>query len=350
VDAQASDQRRYQRFTAEISATLRLKDETRELNTVDVSRHGAFFRTTTPRPVRELVQVRFHAPTGDVDVMCMVVRSFPEDSPGPVGPGMGVDFFAISKEAKDNWDAFIRDVQIRGGPRMAASHGAGNNGAAAKPATPPPTPPDDTPMDDDAMGNDSRPCFMLRIPDREKLRGFLGREVSAGGMFLPTPVLRDTGEIVDLVLVHPESGEDFHLEGKIVRVTEHEDARRRGMSIRFHRLTGDVLSGLTRFIEGEDVLELTETIEPKPATVSADELRRRVTDDPDNPAHHHALGVHLLSIGDAQVAIDALTRALILGPDSPGVHEALSRAHLEIGDNARSDAHKRVAKALQEIA
>ena len=108
------ENRRFPRYVAAISVSARRKNIYDALTTADVSRHGAFVLTDAPRGERELVQLIFRTPHGDVEAMCMVARAFrPGDGRAP---GMGVDFFALSKEAKNVWEAFIHDLKVRGTP------------------------------------------------------------------------------------------------------------------------------------------------------------------------------------------------------------------------------------------
>lgn len=355
----SAEQRRYPRFPAAIECTLKLRDGTRKLVTANVSRHGAFLRTDEPRPERELIQIRFDTPETAVEAMCMVVRAFPAAAPSPAGPGMGVDFFAISREAKNLWDAFIQDCRSRGfGPGV----------------RPDGRPIDDTKVDelieideaDEVIEIDGHneivarkedgdagrknlhqhACFLVQMSSKEQMRDFLSVDINQGGMFLRTPLLRVRGETVDLLIVHPESGEEFHINGKVVRVTEHEDGSRRGLGIRFERLSGRKLQALTDFIEtGHNSLDAERGLDKDEYS----HLQRATERTPESAAAHLDLGLYLVEHGQPSKAIVALNKAVTIAPDRPAIHNALARAYEATDDGRRATAHRRVAHALDAL-
>lgn len=329
------DRRRFPRVEIAIPVVIRRRGDTERLVTRDVSRHGAFVRTDQPRTERELVQLAFVLPTGEsLDVMCMVARSIPPALADARGPGMGVDFFALSKEAKDRWDAFVRDVSL---PLVRGTR------------VPPPPPPDDdvdeAPVRREHVRFDA--CFLVRMKDKAGLREFLTRDVSQGGMMLKTPLLRDVGTRIGLILVHPETDEEFALEGTVVRQVQSDEPKDRGLGIRFEGLDTERQQRLARFIEtGVEALEVQE----QPDAGALLELQRACEEEPDVAETHEALGVFLLERGDLSGAVLALSRALLLAPDAASVHEALASAYLELGDVARASAHERVFVGLTRYA
>lgn len=354
--SEARDQRRYPRFEAAIPCTLKLRDGPLRLMTADISRHGAFLRTDAPRPERELIQIHFDTPVGELDAMCMVVRAYPISSPGPRGPGMGVDFFAISKEAKDLWDGYVADVKIRGhdkGTKLNAALAPPSGVAPDASATtetsapsPPPTSPASTTsgrMPVERKHVRQKACFLVRMADKSRLRDFLSTDVSHGGMFLKTPVLRAMGDLVELVILHPETQEEYALAGTVVRVVDHEDSKRRGLGIRFDPLDGQRLQHLVEFIEtGADALRAQQATGEHRLV----ELQQKAQKEPDSADLQLSMGVTLLERGDGPGAVSALTKALVLTPDRVEVHRALEHAYRVVGDPKRSSAHARVADAL----
>lgn len=464
------ERRRFPRYDVEVKAILRKKGGDVHLLTVDVSRHGAFLRTETPAPVRQLVQVRFRLPDGEIDAMCMVARWLGADTPR--GPGMGVDFFALSKDAKNLWERFIGDLRARdnavgfeamstgslppartnavsaaaqgvalpsslGVPSVASvvqpdvvgangvptwmapnsvtgevkvRHGggmtsstlpvttppmnavplpgqplitsAGGNAGSLPPsalaaptwppqaatsapsvpplplapslthdvqmqlaqvasqARPPPPPDDDIPV---VTGNADGHVVILRLPDRDQLRGFVANEVERGGMFLKTPLIKEVGEKVDVLLVHPESDEEFRLDGTVVRRVITGPVENRGLGIFFRALSKQQTEQLNEFIEsGIEVVELGTPISQRQI-----DLEAAVAREPDSAEALEALGSFLLDEeGDLGGALTALTRALVLGPSQLSIHASLARAYRRIGDPVKVRAHERVAEAL----
>ena len=400
------ERRRFPRYDIEMPAILRKKVGDLHLVTADVSRHGAFLRTDQPAPVRQLVQVRFHLPEhGAIDAMCMVARWLrPEDARGP---GMGLDFFALSKDAKAAWERFVADlrardsaigfvsfspplgspprspsepalaaatstvtatgipdwlatnsisgeVKLRGpvpsllGPSLITMGPVPSSGVApstwlpqpAQRQPPPPPNDDDLPvMRADADGS----VVMLRLPDLDQLRAFVAHEVEHGGMFLKTALQKEIGEKIDFVIVHPDSDEEFCLDGTVVRRVVTGPAPARGLGIFFRSLSAQGRQQLLEFVEtGNEVIEIGTPLNDRHAALEA-----AVTREPDSAEIQEALGTYLLDEeGDLGGALTALTRALMLGPSQVSIHASLARAYRRIGDPLKVSAHERVAAAL----
>lgn len=344
--SESREQRRYPRYEAAVTCTLKLREGPLTLLTADVSRHGAFLRTDAPRPERELIQIHFATPVGPVDALCMVVRRYPLESPGARGPGMGVDFFAISKDAKDLWDTFVADLKIRRGTALLSPPaGAPTPPAPEREADRRPLPKTASRAPVERQHVRQKACFLVRMADKSRLRDFLSTDVSQGGMFLRTPVLRALGDLVEMVLVHPETQEEFPLTGHVVRVVEHDDQRRRGLGIRFEPLTGERLEQLVTFIEtGAAALRALEATGEHRLV----ELQKKAAEEPSSADTQLAMGVTLLERGDVAGAVSALTKAVVLAPDRVEVHRALEVAYRIITDEGRARAHARVAEALEE--
>jgi Tfp pilus assembly protein PilZ len=409
-DAGGRDKRRFPRFDVSIPVIQRRKGGDVTLRTVDVSRHGAFVRLDPPLPLRQLVQLRFRLPElGDVDAMCMVARSLGRDHPR--GPGVGVDFFALSKEAKNTWERFITNVKtgalesdqaftptgptlVQGYPLFpsappqtsgsasvrasapeiplahappswlettaplatASAPAAGARGPVTSMmaalqltpepvpppralATPPPPPVDDGPPSAPNEGA----VVMLRVPDRESLRALVQRDIARGGMFLKTPLVKEVGEKIAVVIVHPETDEEFHLDGTVVRRVLTGPPDQRGLGIFFRALAPEREAHLHDFVDGGfEVVELG-----TPVTQMQLDLEAAVAREPDSAEALEALGVYLLDDeGDLGGALTALTRALVLGPSVVSIHASLARAYRKIGDTVKVRSHERVAESL----
>jgi hypothetical protein len=430
------DRRRFPRYDVAVKVIVRKKTGDIQLVTADVSRHGAFIKSDTPVPIRQLVQVRFRLPEGECDAMCMVARWLGPDSPR--GSGMGVDFFALSKDAKNLWERFIQELRARDagqpfqpmstgsftsapsiatGVALPSTHGVplppppsepesiGDNGlpswmspstvtgqphtrrnSNSYPPSPPPLPgqtlvagpapssalapptwppqlaqastplheiaplgarrPPPPPNDDDlpvVSGKDEGDIVMMRFPDRDQLRGFVANEVERGGMFLKTPLIKEVGEKVDVLLVHPETEEEFRLDGTVVRRLITGPAEARGLGIFFRALSPEQNAQLAEFVEsGIEVVELGSPISQRQV-----ELEAAVAREPDSAEALEQLGSYLLDEeGDLGGALTALTRALVLGPSQVSIHASLARAYRRIGDPVKVRSHERCAEAL----
>jgi Tfp pilus assembly protein PilZ len=427
------DRRRFPRYDVEIPVKMKRKGVDVRMMTADASRHGAFIRTDEPGSIRQLVQLTFLLPDhGPIDAMCMVARVLGPDSAR--GTGMGVDFFALSKQAKQKWERFVADLKARdaslgfdthhtptgsvalppnlgvpipaqgdappGMPEWLATTsvtgritvrdkreekpqagvplppGVAEAANAALPPMPPvvtgslleiesgppmvppwtppeppepeiiseesaapPHPPDDEVGAQMAQGS----VLMLRLGSRENLQRFIENEVERGGLFMKTPLVKELGDKVDIVLVHPESDEEFHLEGTVVRRVITGPADQRGLGIFFKALSPESHAKLVDFVDsGIEVVELGQIVSDRQL-----ELEAAVAREPDSAEALEALGSYLLDEeGDLGGALTALTRALVLGPSQISIHASLARAYRKIGDQVKVRAHERVAEAL----
>lgn len=345
---QRRDQRRFPRYAVQIPVLVHRRGSDVTITTADVSRHGAFLRTTERLPLRQLVQLRFRCPgVGDVEAMCMVARLVGAEHPR--GPGAGVDLFALSKDAKKAWEHFIAELRAHDTfadplPRTTtpfARVSALSVGTEAAPAPPPvaiaPS------VDEHGRATTHGSVVMMRFPDVSTLRYFLTTDLERGGTFLYTPLVKEVGQKIDVVMLHPETDDEFHLEGTVIRrvISGPDDAR--GLGIFFKALTTATREQLEDFAAGGiEVVDLANVVTDRQL-----ELELAVAREPDSAEALEALGSYLLDeANDLGGALTSLTRALVLGPSVVSIHASLARAYRKIGDTVRVRAHERVAEAL----
>jgi len=89
----------------------------------------------------------------------------------------------------------------------------------------------------------------VRLRDRERMRDFYTHDISTGGMFLKTPLLKEHGEDLDIVLIHPETKEEFPLEARVVRVVNSMNREQKGMAVEFLDVSEEKKKSLREFIE-----------------------------------------------------------------------------------------------------
>ena len=144
--------RRFPRYALELPVVLKDKRITIDMVTGDVSRHGVFLRTDNPKPTRQLVQLTITLPDeGTVEAMGVVARAVTPEDEAKSGPGMGIDFFALSSSAKNVWDGFILGMKDET-PEDARLEGAG--GEPEAPEADGDEPLDAAPVDDDGADGD----------------------------------------------------------------------------------------------------------------------------------------------------------------------------------------------------
>ncbi len=244
------DQRAFTRYDACLKVVTKEAGKEQFLQTANVSRSGAFVYTEHPRPLGFLVKLAFELPDQSVvSVMAKVARSIlPEESEQC---GMGVAFFCLDKDHKHCWDSYILGLRAPKAPVVPLSL-----------ETPLPEHTVDRTSTDESESSDEdhsqKPAgsrshkrhvtsFLVRLKDRERLHQFFTEDISAGGMFLKTPLLKREGEEVELILVHPETEDEFRMSGFVRRVVK-GSIRERGMGIEFAPLSKKTLKALHEFI------------------------------------------------------------------------------------------------------
>jgi len=396
------EKRRFPRYIIALPVRLKHGRTAVDLVTADVSRHGAFIRTDSPKGSRQLVQLTFRLPSAQiVDVMGMVARAVRPEDKAVSGPGMGIDFFALSARAKDYWNEFVfhlREEARWAEERAAAGEAAGDEdrdedepgkGAAEPTGTglagtgllvdqdfeqipevsdifeevpaeasipegredeiPPPLSPDDHAAAPSAPTRRRAPryaaSFLVRLKDKTRLKKFYTKDISTGGMFLKTPLLKKVGDEVEVILVHPETDQEFQLAGTVVRVVATVSEASQGMGIKFHELDEEQQQALIEFIEtGLDVLE--PRLAPEEQQIV--DLRSAVSVAPDSPRAHTALAAKLLEEReDPESAAQEYEKALELDPDYIPAHRGLQIAYGLIGKVDQAYHHLREVKRLK---
>jgi c-di-GMP-binding flagellar brake protein YcgR len=92
---------------------------------------------------------------------------------------------------------------------------------------------------------------MVRFRNTKRLEEFISQNLSTGGMFLSTPVLKPEGEKVSVVVIHPISGKDFSIDAEVVRVNRlPTETEAKGMALQFLNLVDDKKNELESFLKG----------------------------------------------------------------------------------------------------
>jgi len=394
----SDDKRRVPRYSVSLPVRIRLKRSTVEMLTSEVSRHGVFVRSDDPIPVRHLVQLTLTLPDSKiVEVMGMVARIVRPGEDEPSGPGMGIDFFAMSAAAKTHWAEFIyrlRQEALELEQRIEAEE---SSESGPEPQLPEATGtglagtgllvnPDDADIpglaeifeeipeaviipdgrDEEVppaliVGDGDEPippepvrrraprytaAFLVRLKDQNLLKTFYTTDISTGGMFLKTPLLKRAGDVVELYLVHPETDQEFKLSGTVKRVVSEAAVTEQGLGIELDPLDDDLRWTLINFIEtGVGAFEPSEAPEKQMLEI----LRSAIELAPDHPRAHAALAERLLEDHeDAEGAIEAYENALDLDPDFLPAHRGLRIAYGMLGDAERVQHHLREVKRIRQ--
>lgn len=152
----------------------------------DISRHGMFLRAADPPRERFLVKLTITLPDGPLEATAFVSRRTAAGDDA----GVGVQFFALSAEAKARWDGFIGS--LAGTP---ADLESGRDPVRAGSST-----------------------FLIKLRNVERMVDFFERNVRRGRVLMNTPLLREVGSPVALIVIHPDSEREFMFQATVDRV------------------------------------------------------------------------------------------------------------------------------------
>ena len=381
------DLRRCERLPAKLQIELRSGGRRVQCLSRDVSRHGLFILTETPPSERQLLALRITLPdfTTPVEVVGSVAHRVTTDDSIRTGAqaGMGIGFFALSGEAKARWDNYIESLVTHAGGKV------------------------ELPI----AKSTSRPTFLLRLRDLNRLQEFRERELRLGSMFLTTPVLRAVGDVVQLIIIHPITDQEFGLTASVTATSQGSPTEPKGMSLKISQLDSDRDLAFDAFVAGEEPLpeapaaappvapeEPTQLV-PNPLLVAATaapapsvapaiptpapmpvapaqtsppplprppapppppptqpgvdpnaELRSAVDRDPDSLGPRLRLGAALAkSPTTAAEAIALLSSILEREPQHPLAHGSLALAHAQLGETSEAERHLTRALRLGHV-
>lgn len=264
------EKRRQPRIQVQIPVTLLESGGDRVLRATDVSVRGFFIKTDAPKPIRRLVRMRVPVGDEELQILGMVVhRIIPWTArQRNVPPGMGVQLYGLGPIAKEKWSAWVQELIAR----YPAPQGGEQYGGALPGIQPPPPPvlrrPGSSTEPVDAirrLHKRYRMAWQARI-----LRGDVAEEthtlnISLGGAFLLSQQSFQMGERFPISLIHPTDGEEFHLDGEVLRVIG-PPSPQAGVALQFHT---DEQERLDKFIqdgipeeEEDDALTLLEEDDP----------------------------------------------------------------------------------------
>jgi Tfp pilus assembly protein PilZ len=255
-------ERRDKRFRTQLPVRTRINGRLLSLLTDDVSFRGMFLCTESPPPVRQLIRIETILPPNNVPFAThgMIVFAIGKDDPGGRAPGVGLQFYGMGDERRV-WESFIQFVQRASDPvpdrrsgeveivpqetrdpvrRSASATFAPVVRATMMPpakmpraSVPPPLPADRAPAGPlpfrVALGSGAHESrrfhrfpIVLEVWPRnlDDLMRMYSRDVSVGGMFLPTAREIPVGSELRLEIRHPHSNSVFPMTGVVRRHSE----------------------------------------------------------------------------------------------------------------------------------
>ena len=319
------DRRRYDRYEIELSVNVKTRGRVRGAKAVNVSRHGALI-VGRRLPSTDSLELEFALPGGSTVDMRATVAWWERGEDEEIG--IGVDFFQLSRIAKDDWDAFIQQLsedKIRDRLRsMEVKRSEEEQRGRQHPR--------------------HESCFMVRMPGHQEIRDLYTRDISAGGMFLRMPNVGDIGEQVELILLHPETDEEFELTGRVARIVTGPTIEDRGIGIAFDTLAPLKQAALAAFVE-RGINYLASAAKSRSERIAI--LEKVVETLPDSAMPLASLGQALLDDLEAGFAVDFFRRALEVDPECVPAHRGLFKAYTMLGQPDRANEHLHEVRRLE---
>lgn len=199
--------------------------------THNISKGGLFIRTTKPCNLRDKLEVVLVLPESEEEIVALgeVIHIVPvEEATDKTPAGMGLQLIELKLDDQKKIEEYINK-------RLRTDGGV------------------------DYRGRREHQRFETRIKvrfeSREALLDEYVHNISHGGIFIATSKPKQLNEVLSLVLIHPETGQEMMLEGEVVRVVSEEEAKRtgqkQGMGIRFLNIDHFVRKQLEEFIASE---------------------------------------------------------------------------------------------------
>jgi Tfp pilus assembly protein PilZ len=204
------EKRRDKRYRYQMPALLVRGTRDVSLLTGDVGYRGLFLRTDDPPPLRQLLQVKLRPPPGsdELTLHAMAVFVVPGGNAGRA-PGVGLQLYAVSGEARQRWDRFVQWV---------ATNHPDSLEAPVKPAA-------EAPDTVHRQFPRIRMALAVRAQSIRELGPIVTEDVSLGGMFLRTGLDVAIGSELRLLVTHPLTGHTVAVDAVVRRRVDHPPER-----------------------------------------------------------------------------------------------------------------------------
>ena len=263
----AKNRRRFPRHAVAMWVSLKERGGATRFETLDISRHGAFLLSDDPKPLRQLLQLEFQPPEASpIQVMAKVVRVVEPGNEYQFVSGMGVDFFALSNEAKKRWDDFVFGLAANTDSVLEMARNFSEKkvpmvSLAGVPETQPTGTGDKVFCSLASAGgasteDDHQTNFLLRLKNKRELRDFYDVNMVSGGMFLRTTFAHQPGDTILLTLISSDTEQEFSLAAKVISNQEENEQQRLGYWLALSVLDDGGEARLLEFIETGEELAL----------------------------------------------------------------------------------------------
>jgi len=222
------------RIQAEVEVHFKSFDQFYKEYTRNISKGGIFIKSATPLPPQSVLEIKIFLPgeKNPVDTVGEVVHTIEPEVAKERGwdPGMGVHFVDFPETMQNRLEEYV-DSQVKTKPEAKV---------------------------DRRKHPRSSIRLKVKFPDLTTLLENYAKDISQGGIFIPTTDPKPVGVIITLTLIHPESHEEVEIQGEVVRVVSEKEAREQkakklvpGMGIKFINVEPSVQMALERFLAVE---------------------------------------------------------------------------------------------------
>jgi len=222
------------RIQAEIEIHFKSFDQFYKEYTANISKGGLFIKTKNPLPPQSVIEVKLFLPDekNPVSAVGEVVHTITPEFAREKGwdSGIGVQLIDFEETVQKRLEKYIHQQ------------------ASEKPSV----------ILDRRRHSRSVIRMKVRFPDLTTLLENYAKDLSQGGIFIPTNDPKPIGIVINLTLIHPETGEEVELLGEVVRVVTEGEARENkdqkltpGMGVKFIDVTREQQSALEKFLAVE---------------------------------------------------------------------------------------------------
>lgn len=357
-------QRQFTRHRVILKVNVRTRQGWVPCTTVDVARGGIFVKSEARFDLQRVVQMQLCLPDGEpVSVLGQVRRNVMQVNASSAVPGIGVEFFKMGAGEQARWDLFVMKLSEADKQAMADAisfkpNQAKPTSASVRPsseslkpgraarshvssrAAPPRTPaqrrhgaggPTKSRHPLSRAGgiaphhdaHDAQSATIIRIRPRsaDRLRRLIEHRLREESLTLSTTERIETGQQVELVLVHHKTDAEFVVEATCINVSLGGPPGRQTVTLSFPPVSDRTTGELERFLRTG--MRDSKQMERQQRAL-LDSRRRRVERNPKDPQALVELGWAVLAVQERpEEAAEVFLQALSLAEKRQDIHHAL---------------------------
>ncbi len=371
--------RKFERYDLVLSVSVKDKSGVRPAKTGNISRFGLFLQTENPKPIRQLIQLVIEFPHAkeSIDALAQVMWADLDGSSERSGgkPGMGVKFFSMPDRDKRRWETFVDDVRM--GNIVPGEAPVKEKPATTKSAVNDKSgvhvigeeeldeleeidigeiedelsddgeiidiEEEDEPLsgavqdlsaaleeyekEQDAPESVSGGeverrefprkdvAFLVKLENVKAMRDLYSRDISLGGMFLVTEMEKKIGDIINVIIVHPWTENEFLLQASVERLEKDKDGAVDGLGVAFLNMDDPLRDSLLTFIESGYVISRPAEDVPIESAVirRIEEVENAIKQNPIDNSLHFEVGLLYMCLSDWEKSNEHLDIAAKLG-------------------------------------